>query len=206
VSRCGRRGVAVASAPRRCALRSHPGGPWAGARQKCCARPRRRHCRCRRCSGRRSAAARQRSPHRRRHADVSRQQYGGDRPRPWRDCHHARRVHSGDRASGESPRSLADRVGVGDGGGALGGRRAVGRAACSGAPRGAARRALGGAGRRNGRAAKGGRRSESRMLGRGRRRQRDGGPHEWQLHRQHLFPASPPAGRLIGPPWFYRIE
>jgi len=37
---------------------------------------------------------------------------------------------------GESPRSLADRVGVGDGGGALGGREAVGRAACSDALRG----------------------------------------------------------------------
>ncbi|OSX76605.1 hypothetical protein BU14_0184s0032 [Porphyra umbilicalis] len=70
---------------------------------------------------------------------------------------------------GESPRSLAERVGVCDDGGALGGRRAVGRAACSGAPRGAARGALGGAGPRNGRAAKGGRRSESRMLGRGQR-------------------------------------
>jgi len=61
---------------------------------------------------------------------------------------------------GESPRNLADRAGVGDGGGAMGGWRAVGRAACSGAPRGAARGALGGAGRRNRRAAKGGRRSE----------------------------------------------
>jgi len=54
---------------------------------------------------------------------------------------------------GESPRNLADRAGVGDGGGALGGRRAVGRATCSGDPRGAAREAIGGAGRRNGRAA-----------------------------------------------------
>jgi len=99
-------------------------------------------------------------PARRRHADASRPWRGDDRPRPGGSATMRAGRTPATARLGESPHSLADRACAGDGGGALGGPRAVGRAAGSGAPRRAARGALGGAGRRSGRAAKDGRRSD----------------------------------------------